>query len=304
MLITKHVRLKRVVIGTWKESIAILIVCISSYLFNEYILSNYFQFPAIIDAILGTALAFFIGFSNNQAYDRWWEARKIWGALVNDSRSWARQVLIYPHTENESEKDDLDRLKKQMISRHIGFLYALKDALRGENSNDFKNNISEKEYAEVVTKSNIQNAILNLQSRDLQYMKSKEWIDGFGFLQLNKLLNGFTDQMGMSERIKNTVFPPTYNHYTRLFIWILIISSTFVISDSVGPWAILFGFLLGYVFLVTHTIGQVLLNPFEKNPSAISLNQITRTIEINLLETIGETNLPEPVKSVNGEYIL
>ena len=304
MLITKNIRFKRVVRETWKESIIIIVVCFLSYLFNEYVLVHYFEFPPIIDAILGPALAFFIGFSNNQAYDRWWEARKIWGSLVNDSRSWARQILNYPSANTEGEKDDLDLIKKRMINRHISFLYALKGALRGESGKDFKKNIVEKEYEEVTSKSNVQNAILVLQSQDLEYMRNKKWIDGFGFLQLNGLLIAFTDQMGMSERIKNTVFPPTYNHYTRLFIWILIVSSTFVLSNLVGAWAIPFGFLLGYVFIITHTIGQKILNPFEPKPSGISLDQITRTIEINLLETMGESSIPEPIQSIGGEYVM
>jgi putative membrane protein len=142
------------------------------------------------------------------------------------------------------------------------------------------------------------------QAKDLDYIRRKNWIDGFGFMQLNTLLIAFTDEMGMSERIKNTVFPPTYNHYTRLFIWILIVSSTFVISNLVGAWSILFGFLLGYVFIITHTIGQKLLNPFEPISTGISLDQITRTIEINMLEVMGETDLPKPVKSVDGIYVM
>ena len=83
-----------------------------------------------------------------------------------------------------------------------------------------------------------------------------------------------------------------------------MISTTFVITDMVGAWSILYGTLIGYIFLTTHAIGQTLLNPFEPIPTGISLDQITRTIEINLLETLGESEIPEPIKSVNNEYIM
>lgn len=110
--------------------------------------------------------------------------------------------------------------------------------------------------------------------------------------------------MGKSERIKGTVFPPTYNFYTRVFIWILIISTTFVITNMVGAWSILYGALIGYIFITIHSIGQSLLNPFEPVPTGISLDQITRTIEINLLETLGESEIPEPIVSVNNDYVM
>ncbi len=304
MIITKNIRITSIIKETWKNSLIIVFVCFISYLFNEVFLKHYFIFPAIVDAILGPALAFFIGFSNNQAYDRWWEARKIWGSLVNDSRTWARQLIYYTSSHDDQEINELGGIQKRAIYRHIAFLYALKDSLRGENEKEYRKYISKEESEVVERESNIHNAILSLQSKELDYMYKKSWIDGFRFMELNKMLISFSNEMGKSERIKSTVFPPTYNYYTRLFIWLLIISTTFVIAGTLGAWSILFGALIGYVFLTTHAIGQALLNPFGPIPSGISLNQITRTIEINLLEAIGESELPEPIKIVNGEYVM
>ena len=139
---------------------------------------------------------------------------------------------------------------------------------------------------------------------NLNYLKLKGWIDGFKFIELNKMVISFCDEMGKSERIKNTVFPTTYIYYTRISIWFLIVTITFVFTDLVGPWSILFGVAVGYIFLIIHAIGLAILNPFEPTPAGISLDQITRTIEINLLETLGESKIPDPIKSVNNEYIM
>ena len=79
MLITPYVRLTSILKGTWKNFLLDLCVCVAAYFFNDYVLRPLFDVPPIIPTLLGTALAFFIGFNNNQAYDRWWEARKIWG---------------------------------------------------------------------------------------------------------------------------------------------------------------------------------------------------------------------------------
>ena len=139
MIITKQILISRVIKGSWKNLFILIIVCILSYFFDIYVLKKYVEVPAIVPGILGPALAFFIGFNNNQAYDRWWEARKIWGGLVNDSRTWARQI-IYNSSANLPEKEnDLNNVKRRAIYRHIAFLYALKDSLRGEKIIIIKN---------------------------------------------------------------------------------------------------------------------------------------------------------------------
>ena len=259
--------------------------------------------PAVIPGVLGSALAFFIAFNNNQAYARWWEARQIWGSLVNNSRSWARSLLGYASAEAHNERL-LHEMQKRMTYRHIAFLYALKAALRGEQTQDYKKYLSDAELAQVEKQSNKHNAILSLQTADLELMYQKGWIDGFKFMQLNTLLVEFCNDMGKSERIKNTVFPTTYNYFTRLFTWVFSLLITIVVSEDAGLWSVSLGFIVGFVFHTTHTIGLLLLNPFEPVASGIPLNQITRTIEINLLEMLGEKEIPPPVKAVNNEYIL
>ncbi len=304
MIITKQIRLTRIIKGTWKNLIILTLICILAYFFDIYFLKNYVEIPSFVPGILGPALAFFIGFNNNQAYDRWWEARKIWGALVNDSRSWARQIIYNTSVNNPEEQNELISIRKRAVHRHIAFLYALKENLRGDSKKAYKKYLIPREFEHVELESNIHNAILNNQSKDLEYLNKKGWIDGFRFIEMNEMIINFCDEMGMSERIKNTIFPTTYVFYTRLFIWLLIISTTFVSTDLVGAWAIPIGIFVGYVFLITHIIGLAILNPFEPTPSGISLDQITRTIEINLLEMLGEKEIPEPVKSINNEYIM
>ena len=304
MIIAKKLGLNRVMAKTWRTLLFLGLVCVLAYFFNAYVLQRYVEFPSIIPAILAPALAFFIGFNNNQAYDRWWEARKIWGSLVNDSRSWARQLMHYLSGEDSVIKEELDEIKKRTIYRHIAFLYALKEKLRGDESKNYRKYLSEEEVTRVEFESNTHNAILNEQSRDLEYLYKNGVLDGFKFLELNKMIINFCDEMGKSERIKNTVYPVTYIFYTRVFIWVLVIDVTFVVGNLIGPWAIFFGILVGYVFIVTHAIGLAILNPFEPVASGIPLDQITRTIEINLLEALGEKEIPEPVKSINNEYVM
>jgi putative membrane protein len=274
-----------------------IITCTITYLVREYLIAHHIEIPAIIPTLLGTAIAFFIGFNNNQAYDRWWEARKIWGALVNDSRSFARALLNYAGHDPAAAR--------RMIFRHLAFLYALKANLRGAVTDSYGSKfLREEEIPEIDAQSNRHNAILSIQSRELQQLSENGTIDGFRFMEINEMLVRFCDSMGMSERIRNTVFPTTYSYLTKVFIWLFVVTFTLVISPYAGIYSIFLGWLIGFVFVSTQINGMSLVNPFENNSTGVPLNQITRTIEINLLQMMGEKDVPEPVKPINGEYVM
>jgi putative membrane protein len=267
------------------------------------LIRHHFEIPSIIPAVLGTAIAFFVGFNNNQAYDRWWEARKIWGSLVNDSRSWARSIISYI-SQNETDDQQYAALKKRMVYKQIAFLYALKAKLRDAVDETYSQYLEPNDMEEVKLHSNVANAILMQQSRALQLLEKGGMIDGFRFIEMNQLLVKFSDEMGMSERIKNTIYPTAYIYFTKAFIWLFVVSLTLVISPFAGVWSIFLGWLVGFVYVSTQINGMSMMNPFDNNSAAVPLNQITRTIEINLLEMLGETNIPEPVKPINNEYVL
>jgi putative membrane protein len=296
MLLVQNIRLSRILRNTWRVDLIMIASCTGAYLVREYLIAHHFEIPVIIPSLLGTAIAFFIGFNNNQAYDRWWEGRKIWGALVNDSRSFARSLLNYP--------DGSDEIARRMICRHIAFLYALKANLRGAVDETFFKYLSTIDVEEIKSQTNMHNALLSVQARDLQMLSKNNQIDGFRFMDLNQMLIRFTDSMGMSERIKNTVFPTTYTYLTKVFIWLFVVSFTLVISQSAGIYSIFLGWLIGFVFVSTQINGMSLVDPFQNNSSGVPLNQITRTIEINLLEMLNENDIPEPIKAINNEYIL
>jgi ion channel-forming bestrophin family protein len=303
MLIEPNIRLSRIIRNTWQVDIIMIISCSAAYLVRTVLIRHHFEIPSIIPAVLGTAIAFFVGFNNNQAYDRWWEARKIWGSLVNDSRSWARSIISYI-SQGEAHDEQYTVLKKRLVYRQIAFLYALKAKLRDAVDETYSQYLEPQDMQEINLHSNVANAILLQQSRELQRLEKDGMIDGFRFIEMNQLLIKFSDEMGMSERIKNTIYPTAYIYFTKAFIWLFVVSLTLVISPFAGVWSIFLGWLVGFVYVSTQVNGMSLMNPFDNNSAAVPLNQITRTIEINLLEMLGEANIPEPVKPINNEYVL
>jgi len=309
MLISNRASLSDIIGGTFINTVRVVLVSTLTYFINILLLDDQLHFPEMVPAILGTALAFFIGFNNNQAYDRWWEARIIWGGITNDSRTFTRMVLTQIHlsknnSPNINEKE-LNFIKNRLVHRHIAFLYILKDFLRDEDKMYYLNYISASEFLKYLENStNKHNRILELQARDIEYLYENKIIDGYKYLEFNKMITNFTDLMGKSERIKGTVFPTTYRYYTNFFTWIFIITGTLVISTEAGSWSILYASLLGYVFITIQELGQSLLNPFKYIPTGIALNQITKNIERNLLEMLGEKNLPDPEPIIDSNYIM
>ena len=281
-----------------------LILCTAAYALEVLLIRQHTHIPAAIPTLLGTALSFFIGFNNNQAYSRWWEARTIWGGLVNDSRSWARAVRYYVAPAPGADPEEIDETSTRLIRRHLGFLHALKRSLRGTDEQTDGQFLTEQDARTIKQFTNGASALLDLQVRELQALRRQQRLDGFALLTLNELVVRFSDGMGRAERIKGTVFPVTYVYFTRLFIWLLIALLTIVIAKEAGAWAILLGWLVGFVFHITHLNGQSLVNPFDGNPASIPLDAIVRTIEINLLEVLDEPHIPAPVVPINGEYLL
>lgn len=295
MLIVQNIKLSRVLLDTWRVDVIMIASCTAAYFVREYLIAHHFQISTIIPTVLGTAIAFFIGFNNNQAYDRWWEARKIWGAIVNDSRSFARNMINYVEDEEAA---------KRIVRRHISFVYALKANLRNTVDEIYIKYLTDHDKNEVESHTNKHNAILNIQAMELQKLYKENNIDGFKFMEINEMLVKLTDSMGACERIKNTIFPTTYSYLTKVFIWLFVVTFTLVISQDMGYWSIFMGWLIGFVFVSTQINGMRLVNPFDINSSGLPLNNIARTIEINLLQMINDTDVPEPVKPINDEYIL
>lgn len=306
MLLKPDLRLSRVIRITWKVDLWMIALCTGAYLLETYVVRASFHIPNNIPALLGTTLAFFIGFNNNQAYSRWWEARTIWGALVNDSRSWTRSVLAYSQDQNvaKTSQPHPNDLVLRLIHRHLSFLYALKKSLRNTAEPDYQIYLEQPDLNILTRYTNIPAALLDLQGQDVQTLRETGQVDGFAFLALNELLVRFSDSMGKCERIKNTLFPVTYLYFTRVFIWLMIFILTIDIAEEAGIWSIALGWLIGFVFHVTHLNGLSLMNPFDGNPACVPLDSIVRTVEINVLQTLNSSKIPNPIEAVDGEYIL
>ncbi len=219
------------------------------YFFDLY----WIKIPWTPLALIGTAVAFVIGFQNNSAYGRIWEARKIWGGIVNTSRTFGMFVQDMVSNERTSvklSKEELHHEIKTLTYRHIAWMAALRHAMRAsktwetvvhERTNrewskivrppewdstveaDLKPYISEKDLEYVMSKNNKQTALLYLQSHHLRRLKESGAIWEFSFLQLEGVLEELFTLQGKSERIKNFPYPRHFASLNHYFMWVFVL---------------------------------------------------------------------------------
>ena len=252
--------------------------------------------PIAIPALLGTAISILLGFRTNSAYDRWWEARKIWGAIVNDSRTLARQVLTFLEV-----SDDAASPQREMIYRQIAWCHALRHSLRGEEPfADLEGLLSEDEIEALRPLDNRPNAILHTQTVRLAEAHRRGLVDRLLLLPIEGTLKRFSDHMGQCERIKTTVFPTQYSNFLHWIIWLFFLLLPASLAPHLGWLALPVAFVVSLGFLVIESIGRAMENPFEQAATDTPMTAICRTIEINLRQQLGETEVPEKLEPVNG----
>lgn len=260
------------------------------------------KLPGMPVTMLGGALAIFLGFRNSSAYDRWWEARKIWGAIVNNSRTLAVQVLTYTDA-NDGEQAEAKQWQQEFVHRHIGWVHLLNDHLR-KNTFDIQENawLTHEDKKTLEGKTNIPAQILARQGVQIKLAFDKNWIESFRMYELMHSLQSFYDCQGKCERIKNTVFPFYYNYFTQVFLWLFIICLPFALVDIMGWGSVPMSIAISFVFTILEKSGIVTENPFRGVASDTPMSTIARSIEIDLREMLDENEVPEALPVSVGKF--
>jgi len=255
------------------------------------------EMPLTIPSFLGTAISILLSFKMNQSYDRWWEARKVWGAIVNDSRSLVIQLQSF------LSPQETENIKK-LAYRQIAWCYSLGKSLRGLNPTEGTENfISETDQLTISQHNNKPLAILQLNAKDIKELRQNDKIDTFTQLHLDSTLTRLCDAMGKAERINGTVFPSTYRLFLHFIIYLFVVTLSISLQDVRMIFEIPLLLVISASFFLIEKSAFHLQDPFKNRPSDVSVSAIARTIEINLRQLLGEQEVPEPVKP-NDFYIL
>lgn len=312
---------------------------LTAYMFTIALLYKlgwqWISIPWLPVSLIGTAVAFYVGFKNNQSYDRVWEARKIWGAIVNSSRSWAVMINAYVRKPDGSEAE-IKTIKTTLIYRHIAWLYTLREQLLvptqwehvslkhlfGRLAAQRRERFGIGQFKDYLTEQQKQNyfhdkhtwdfaannatQIINLQSQHLAELEEKEFLHMRRQLDMQTVLNDFYDHQGRAERIKKFPLPRQYANLSFIFNCIFIfllplgIVAEFAKLGEAGVWLMIpFGTIVGWIYVVMELIGDYSENPFEGLGTDVPMLSICRTIEIDMLQIMGETEIPKPIQPVN-----
>jgi putative membrane protein len=259
--------------------------------------------PDIPLSIFGGVLGIIAGFRNASAYARWWEARTVWGGIINYSRNFAREVLsmIAPPGSGQPSEGEAGSVGRKLVLMQIAYVHALRHHLRGSRPwGDLAGLIPRDETEGWKERSNVPLAIQQSMAAMLARCYESGWIDNIRWVNLDRTLGAVMNFQGASERIKTTPMPRLYDVFIRLFVEIYCVLLPFGMVQSLGLLTPIGSTLVGFIFLTLDQIGRDLENPFENLPNDISLTALCRTIEINLKEMLGDREVPEPLKPVDG----
>lgn len=280
----KKIRLEFFVVATYALGIQFL---------DEYLHVTGLSIPISIPTLLGVAISLILTFRINHSYDRWWEARKIWGSIVNDSRTLTRQILTYPSS-GKWDSAKLLAIQKAIAYRQIAWCFALGESLRGFNPLDDKESyFSDEDLVFIKKQNNIPNAILQLQSRDIELLHADGVINDFQQIQLDATISRLCDWMGMSERIKSTIFPKLYTLTLKFFLYLFVMLLPLGVLEYFGYTEALFMIIICMPFFMLEKTALHLQDPFENRPTDISVTTIANTIETNIRQMLDEDFEPE-----------
>lgn len=314
MLLKKRIPMKYV-LGKIKVEIALVLAyTILFEVFHHYFINLPVDIPIAIPTMIGTIISLLLAFKSNQAYDRWWEARIVWGAIVNDSRTLIRQVLTFYKDPDFSV--EANEFKENFAKRQIAWCYSLGEALRKNDAiKPLEGLISEEELRFVKNHQNIPNAILLLHGRDLRNAKIAKRINMYQQVEIDNTLSRLCDEMGKCERIKNTVFPTTYSMYIRLTLCLFILLLPFGLISVLSWFAIPLITAIAAAFFLIERMAIQLQDPFENRATDTPVTTIANTIENNIMQMLNEYQTEfdilkefdlkaEPKKAENNAYFV
>lgn len=243
---------------------------------------HYFPNAEVLDkliavySLIGFVISLLLVFRTNTAYDRWWEGRRKWGELVNDSRNFAVKLSSILR-----DKEDIDYFKRHIVN----YVYATKEHLR--NGVKFEElDLSKEEIDKLSNTSHVPVAIVQTMYTKLNVLSSTSQITQEEFLALDKNLNTFIDVVGACERIKNTPIPFSYSLFIKKFIFIYVTTLPLAFVNQFGYFSSLIATFVFYVLVSMEVLAEEIEDPFGEDDNDLPTDTICERIKINVEEVL------------------
>jgi putative membrane protein len=269
---------------------------------------SWLSWPNLPLSMIGAALTVFLAFRNNSAYDRWWEARALWGSLVNTARTFARQVLTLIDNDELEEGGPGDsrghgRLesRRTLVELQIAYVHALRCHLRRQNPFPELERTLPPEIVSYLRKQrNVPVGLLLLKARILRKLFDAGFLDSYRFTAIDQSLTDLCNVQGACERIKNTPLPRQYEYFPRVLVGLYCLLLPFGLVEGLRMLTPVVSTLVSFIFVSLDAIGRDIENPFENTVHDTPMSTLTRAIEVNLRQNLGQEDLPREVRPVEG----
>jgi putative membrane protein len=279
----------------WKSLVFFVVMAVAAPLAYGVYDVRWFDFDTATVGPLGTALAIFLAFRNATAYDRWWEARRQWGTLINQSRNFARQTMSFV-------ADEVAR--RRLVHTQIAYAHVLRAALRKQPATldaPLAKYVADPEQRlRIKAAKSPATTTLELQSEVLSRAHKAGHVDGLHHIELERTLSAICDVQGACERIKNTPLLRPYDYYPRIFVYVYTFFLPWALVGRLGWLTFIVSVPVSFLFYVLSRVGSSVEDPFEGRFTDVPLDAMCRTIEISLGEQAGDADLPAPLEPVDG----
>ncbi|VXB65431.1 conserved membrane hypothetical protein [Burkholderia sp. 8Y] len=237
-------------------------------------------------ALVGIALAVFLGFRNSASYDRWWEGRKLWGSLLNTSRALAQQVLSLPQPRDPGQS-------RRFLSALGALAHALRHQLRGTDAlTDLALRLPSDLHARVAAATYRPALILLSLGEWVAERRREGAIDGYAMLAIQHNLNVLSDVIGGCERIAATPLPFSYSVMIHRTVYLFCVLLPFGLVDGAGLLTPLFALLVAYAFMALEAIAAQIEDPFGLEENDLALNAMCATLEAALHDMAADPAFP------------
>ena len=287
MIVSKHIPFNYIIRSIYID--IFIVTVFSAIAFEIHIYTSFIKMPLSISTFLGTTISLVLSFNLSHSYDRWWEARKIWGEIVNDSRALVLQLQTF--TSNEDEKI------KKIGKYQIAWVNTLSKALRTQDlDNSIEKYLNENEYT-TLKKAQHQPLLINtFIKEELKLLNS---LNDYQKVQIDTTLMRLISHMGKAERIKNTVFPKEYQLVLHMSIYFFLGFLSISLANLGHHWEILLLPVIAIPFFLLEKTAKHLQDPFNNQPTDVAISSISRTIEINILSLLNEEEIPKPLEETD-----
>lgn len=306
---------------------------------NEFLQYHFISIPIAPVTTIGIAVSLYLGFKSTSAYNRWWEARQVWGEIINRSREWGNSVFNLIIEDGEQ----LDpTIRSELIERHLAWVNALAYQLRSNSrlkdarvtrifghrrvfeddrhhqaAESYRRYLSVEDASGLEKYANVATHLLRRQGDRLKALAEGGFIDSHRHVALMAMLGALYDAQGKCERIKNTPFPRQVANFGLMFTWVFIFLLPLAFVDifegetqvhelssriSLEYMMIMVPFtvLISWVFFTMEKVSDSTEDPFEGGATDVPISSICRIIEIDLKQMMGAENIPEPLRPVDG----